>query len=295
VETAKIAPLDDSLLLAGVRVVEFSSSIAGAYAGRLLASLGANVSRVTQDLEMATSDAAHPVVSAWLHEGKSDLEKGSESVITALAASSIIIAEIDPGDQEFYAYVVDLVREARELPQHPVVVVLRHGVDSGKALPGTALTISAWSGMSWAMGNADASPLTLPYDLGAYQGGIHACAAALAALLAGPENTNLRHVDVSGRDVVAYFTGMITANFIPYEREWTREGARPPGSAGVYPASIFPCKDGHVVLMCRSQKEWDIFIEGMGSPEWAQDPRFRDPRIVARLYADEADTHLTSR
>ena len=105
------------------------------------------------------------------------------------------------------------------------MVVIRHGVGDGRAIPGTALTISAWSGMSWAMGNADAAPLTLPYDLGAYQAGIHACAAGLAALVARPERTDLRHVDVSSRDVVAYFTGMIAANFIPYERAWAREGS----------------------------------------------------------------------
>lgn len=285
-------PLDGSSLLVGVRVVELSSSVAGAYAGRLLADMGAAVSRVDYRLETSSSEAATPLLEQWLHKGKTTCVPGSDEVLAALDAAHLVIAEADPGDREFCAYAVGLEQRARELPHHPVVVMLRHGVQDGVGIPGTALTISAWSGMSWAMGNPDDAPLTLPFDLGAYEGGIHACAAGLAALLAQPSAFGLRHVDVSSRDVLTYFTGMITANFLPYERPWTRDGARPPGSAGVYPASIFPCKDGHVVLMCRSQKEWDVFIEGMGNPEWAADPKFRDPRVVARLYADEADTHL---
>jgi hypothetical protein len=68
----------------------------------------------------------------------------------------------------------------------------------------------------------------------------------LAALLADPRHRELGHVEVAGRDVLAYYIGMITANFLPHERPWAREGVRPPG---VYPASIFPCNNGHVVLM----------------------------------------------
>lgn len=291
--TETLPSLAESELLTGLRVVELSSSVGGAYAGRLLASMGATVSRASHGLETATSDAGTPLLEQWLHEGKSEFQRDGDDIFTLLDTASMIVAEVDPGDHDFYEYAVNVVRKARKLPHHPVVVVIRHGVGDGRAIPGTALTISAWSGMSWAMGNADAAPLTLPYDLGAYQAGIHACAAGLAALVARPERTDLRHVDVSSRDVVAYFTGMIAANFIPYERAWAREGARPPGSGGIYPASIFRCKDGHVVLMCRSQKEWDTFIEGMGSPEWAQDPKFRDAKVIARLYADEADAHLT--
>jgi crotonobetainyl-CoA:carnitine CoA-transferase CaiB-like acyl-CoA transferase len=292
VATGAVALLEESKLLSGIHVVELSSSVAGAHAGRLLATMGASVSRAAQPLETATSDAGVAHLEQWLHAGKRAFERAAQSTAAALETASLVIAEVDPGDRDFYDYAVDVVRTALKLPHNPVVVVIRHGVGDGRAVPGTALTISAWSGMSWAMGDADAAPLTLPYDLSAYQGGIHACAAGLAALLAQPNRAELRHVDVSSRDVVAYFTGMIAANFIPYERAWTREGARPPGSGGIYPASIFPCKDGHVVLMCRSQKEWDTFIAGMGTPEWAKDPKFRDAKVIARLYADEADAHL---
>lgn len=287
-----VVSLEESKLLPGVRVVELSSSVAGAYAGRLLASMGAHVTRVAHSTESATSNDVTELLERWLHKGKTIVAQ-DDALDAALAAAALVVIEIDPGNRTFSEFAEGVSERAVNAAHRPVVVLLRHAVQNGEAIAGTAMTVSAWSGMSWAMGNAGSAPLTLPFDLGGYEGGVHACAAGLAALLAAPDNADLRSVDVSSRDVMAYFTGMITANFIPYERQWTREGPRPPGSAGVYPASIFPCKDGHVVLMCRSQKEWDVFVAGMGSPEWALDPRFKDPRVVARLYADEADQHLT--
>lgn len=292
-DAGEIEPIASSSLLAGVQAVELSQGVAGAYAGRLLAAMGARVRRYGPPLEpMATAEAsAH--LAAWLHEGKEVAASGAyPPAAVAVAGADLVIAEIDPVNQGFSDWAQHVAAHARALPDGPVVVTARAGAAGGAHVVGTGLTSSAWSGISWSMGDADKVPLTLPFDLADYQTAAHACAAGLAALLATSAGSALRAVEVAGRDVLAYYTGMITANFIPYERPWTRDGARPPGSAGVYPASIFPCKDGHVTFMCRSQREWDILLTAMGSPEWSKDPRFADPRVVAKLYADEADKHL---
>jgi crotonobetainyl-CoA:carnitine CoA-transferase CaiB-like acyl-CoA transferase len=293
VDAVPIEPLPSSSLLAGVQAVELSSGVAGAYAGRLLAAMGARVRRYGPELEFTSSVDAAAYVENWLHEGKSMSRSRVYPVATEVTADAdLIIAEIDPVDSQFADWAGRVVAYARGLSRGPVIVEVRAGAVDGTHVVGTGLTSSAWSGISWSIGDADKVPLTLPFDLADYQAATHACAAALAALVADPASPALRSVEVAGRDVLAYYTGMITANFIPYERPWARDGARPPGSAGVYPASIFACQDGHVVLMCRSQREWDVFLEAIGSPEWSKDPRFADPRVVAKLYADEADRHL---
>lgn len=293
-DVSKLEPTDEKSLLAGVEVLELSSGVGGAYAGRLFAQLGASVRRFGPRIDLAATEGATPIVEEWLHVGKIALPPSAPlpSADSVVASCDLIVAEQDSLDPGFGAWVNQVVEAAQGRQGGPVVVMLHAGVIGGHDVPGTAITTSAWSGMSWAIGDADKAPLTLPYDLADYQAAAHACAAGLAALLADPAEPSLRSVEVAGRDVLAYFVGMITANFLPYERPWTRDGARPPGSAGVYPASIFPCEDGHVVFMCRSQREWDLLLEGMGSPEWSKDPKFADPRVVARLYADEADAHL---
>jgi crotonobetainyl-CoA:carnitine CoA-transferase CaiB-like acyl-CoA transferase len=293
VNATAIEPLASASLLAGVEVLELSSGVAGAYAGRLLATMGARVRRFGPALEFTASVDATPGVERWLHEGKEvSSAKTRPSAAEVTANAQLIIAEVDPVDPDFLAWVAEVTSHANSQPRCPVVVTIRAGAFEDVHVVGTGLTSSAWSGISWSIGDADKAPLTLPFNLADYQAATHACAAGLSALLADPVDSALRAVDVAGRDVLAYYTGMITANFIPYERPWTRDGARPPGSAGVYPASIFACADGHVVFMCRSQREWDILLNAMGSPAWSQDPRFADPRVVARLHADEADQHL---
>ena len=292
-DAVSIEPLPSSSLLAGVQAVELSSGIAGAYAGRLLAVMGARVRRYGPELQFTSSADAAACLGNWLWEGKVISGSGAYPPPAEVTADAdLIIAEIDPVDPQFADWARQVVAYAHGLPRGPVIVAVRAGAVDGTHVVGTGLTSSAWSGISWSIGDANKVPLTLPFDLADYQAAAHGCAAALAALVADPARPELRSVEVAERDVLAYYTGMITANFIPYERPWARDGARPPGSAGVYPASIFACRDGHVVLMCRSQREWDVFLAAMGSPEWSKDPRFADPRIVAKHYADEADQHL---
>jgi crotonobetainyl-CoA:carnitine CoA-transferase CaiB-like acyl-CoA transferase len=278
-------------VLDGIRVLEVSSRASGAYAGRLLAAMGADVRRFGPTLELSSPAGADSLVLRWLHAGKS-LPTQIPTPAEAASSADLILLETDAAGADWRSWAQGVRAAADGLTNPPVVLEITGASVDGEAVPSDSLTVCAWSAMSWSMGDADKPPLTLPFDLADFQVALYGAAAGLAGLLADPASSSLRNVQVAGRDVLAYYVGMITANFLPYERPWAREGARPPGSAGVYPASIFPCLDGHVVLMCRNQKEWHALLEAMGNPEWSQDPKFDDPRVVARLYADEADQHL---
>lgn len=278
-------------VLRGIRVLEISSRSSGAYAGRLLAAMGADVRRLGPATELAAPASAAERTRRWLHEGKS-VSDGRPEPDDAVDGVDLVILEADAADAEWSSWSEAVRTAAVARPTPPVVVSITGARVDGEAVPSDGLTVGAWAAMSWSMGDADKEPLTLPFDLADFQTALYSTSAALAALLADPRQRDLRQIDVAGRDVLAYYVGMITANFLPYERPWAREGARPPGSAGVYPASIFPARDGHVVLMCRSQSEWKALLGAMGNPAWSKDPKFDDPRVVARLHADEADSHL---
>ncbi|MGD8389815.1 MAG: CoA transferase, partial [Desulfobacteraceae bacterium] len=68
-------------------------------------------------------------------------------------------------------------------------------------------------------------------------------------------------------------------------------GRRIPHSLGMYPQSLFQCKDGYITAVCRSRQEWLRYIEAMGNPEWGQNPRYQDPVAICS-YADEVDALL---
>ena len=38
--------------------------------------------------------------------------------------------------------------------------------------------------------------------------------------------------------------------------------------------ALLPCRDGYVGISPRQQDQWERFVELMGSPEWAADPKF---------------------
>jgi len=278
-------------LLSGVRVLEVSSRASGAYAGRLLAAMGADVRRYGPRIDLAAPPVAEGPADQWLHAGKFLPDSLPEPAV-AVAGVDVVVLETDTADDDLVSWARAVGAAAEGLDAPPVVVRLAGAAVDGVTIPSDSLTVGAWAAMSWSIGDADKPPLTLPFDLTDFQLALYGAAAGLAALLAAPARSELKSVEVAGRDVLAYYVGMITANFLPYERPWAREGARPPGSAGVYPASIFPCSDGHVVLMCRNHKEWHALLAAMGNPEWSRDPKFDDPRVVARLHSDEADTHL---
>jgi crotonobetainyl-CoA:carnitine CoA-transferase CaiB-like acyl-CoA transferase len=279
----------ETALLSGVRVVELSSNVGPAYAGRLFAWLGADVETLQSDVDHAGDEPVLELVTQWLHAGKRISDSAAPA---AWLDADVVLVDMDSSDVRVQEAIAALRTELASAEKCPVVVELSSVRGAELALPGSGLTAAAWSGLSWSMGSADREPLSLPYDIPSYQVGAHAVAAAVTALLAPGASRALRKIDVATRDILSYYTGMITANFIPYERPWARDGARPPQSGGVYPASIFPCKDGFVTFMCRSQREWDTLIAAMGHPEWSREERFRDPRVIARLHADEADEHL---
>ncbi|WP_256974146.1 CoA transferase [Rhodococcus sp. NCIMB 12038] len=155
------------------------------------------------------------------------------------------------------------------------------------------MIVSARAAMSWAIGHADKAPLPLPYDLPSFHAGTEAAAAAaLAVLLAECADLGPQHWQINPTDVLTYYVGQIASNFWPYERPWKRDGARASMSGGSYPAAMFECSDGWVSIMCRTDQDWAGLLDAMGRPEWCKHERFRDPRIVARFHADEADVHL---
>ncbi|AWK73915.1 carnitine dehydratase [Rhodococcus oxybenzonivorans] len=285
--------LSTGTLLDGIRVVEVSSRASGAYAGRLFSVLGAAVTRYGPRLDIAAVGETADVTERWFHQGKQVHDTaGLPDPAHVVAAADLLVVETDSADSAWCEWASACIAAAGDMASPPIVVRVDGAIVDGHPIPSDSLTTGAWSAVSWSIGDADKPPLTLPFDLADFQAALYAAAAGLAALLADPANRDLRSVEVAGRDVLAYYVGMITANFLPYERPWTRDGARPPGSAGVYPASIFPCKDGHVVLMCRNQREWGALLEAMGSPAWSRDEKFTDPRVVARAHADEADSYL---
>ena len=276
-------------LLHGLRVVELSQGVAGAYCGLTLAQLGASVARCSAPTRLIGSGVTQTLMQQHLHGLKSTFLPGA--LDAELARADVVVVETAAQGHPLAHRMLELARGAKGVGREAIVVVLSaHGIEEDSQVQGCGLTSSAGSGMSFAIGSPGVEPLCLPYDITDYQSGVNGAAAALAGLLGrmgagGP-------IEVASRDVLANLVGTLAQNYLPFGRPWRREGTRPSLSGGVYPCGLFPCKDGYVAVYCRGTAEWRGMLRAMGNPQWSEEEKFDDPKIVATYHADEADSHM---
>ena len=283
-----------SALLAGASVLELAGRTAGSYCGWLLAAMGADVTAVSLPWASSARERLEPPVREALNRGKRLLSPADERAELLAAGASVVVVDVlheDPADGRATAVARRLLRHREG--DRPVVDLTQFGRSSGGlGRAGSPLVTSAASGVSWSIGDPEREPLSLPFDIPDALLGVEGAAAAIAALLQQLEGQPAGLLQVAAEDVLAYYVGMIAANFVPYERPWHRDGARASKSGGSYPAAIFPCADGAVTIMCRQQSEWKALVAAMGDPEWSQRPEMEDAREVAHQHAEEADRHL---
>ena len=116
------------------------------------------------------------------------------------------------------------------------------------------------------------------------QAGLHGAAVALASLHgAGAKG---EHIDLSTQQVVAFLLGRHFACY-PYAGRIDSRLTPPPYE----PMSFFPCRDGHIFLICPEEDQYARLLELMGNPAWSREPRMagregrerNSPEIKARL------------
>jgi crotonobetainyl-CoA:carnitine CoA-transferase CaiB-like acyl-CoA transferase len=286
--------------LAGLNVLECGNAGSAAFCALLLAQLGAHVIKL--------SDGAHD------HEGP---QGPGELLVKARRvyydrAKEIHIDTLPSRFEERLSDVdvllvgVDLATPQKIRNLHERLTGLRTShpglvctalTPFGLAPPkserfGSDLNAQAISGWTAITGNADAPPLAVMYDVCVMQHGLAAAVAVIAAILNRRPHPSGDLIDVSEADVLAADIRMYSGSYRGYDIAMTRNGHRAPGSSGRYPHTVLPCKDGLVVLICRSDVEWDRFIEMIGQPDWASGSRYRDFYAMATEYPDEVDALL---
>ena len=282
-----------SQAFAGVRVIEYAGSgIAAAYAGWLLARMGAQVTRlVFPHPEENEKGRVSPVQLAL--EVLADGKHTAPCPATALALDALLadcdILLCDTQQQlETLAGPVKLLNE--RLPQLVTGMASIFGLDGPYAdYAGTALDAQALSAVAWSLGEPGREPLSLPPGIAEHQAGAMLAAGCLLALSVRDQCGSGRVVDIALADVLASYVAGNCRLYIHHGLQWMRSGRRASGSGGAYPYVILPCKDGEVCICGRTREEWMRFVQVMGNPEWASQPRYQDLRSMGKQYPEEVD------
>lgn len=271
--------------LDGVSVVELGRSPAARYCTRLLEMFGATVVAAAPQARAEQEDERDRAARVFLDEGKEITSLALEELV---GVADVLVRDdtepLDPLDEYATLRVVN--------PDVVYVYLSPFGLSAPwSAWRGTDINAQATGGLSSLIGDPADKPLTVPYDVTALGQGLHGACAVFAVLLA--DERDGAFVDVAGADVDASYSRMYTLLYRFYDIPPVRAGRRAPGSGGRYPMTILPCKDGDVVLIGRSKRDWERYLDMMGRPAWSEQARYRDPLGIATRYPDEVDALIT--
>jgi crotonobetainyl-CoA:carnitine CoA-transferase CaiB-like acyl-CoA transferase len=263
--------------------LELAGGIAGPYAGRLLAMLGATVAKI----EPGGGDPARrkPVDDVVLAEGEISplylhLNAGKRNVspgLLPLGWADVVIA--DRVRRQVAGTELDPER-LRDAGGPLLVTVSAWGYEADE--PGAIedeLLVEARAGAIAATGDADRPPLRLPGWQGQYQAGATAAVAALAGLrLAG-----VVHIDVPWLAALQVGVELEFADRLFAGRSRPPAGPFPPAA---FPGGALPCRDGYVCPGSFRDVDWEMQTLFYGMPELRDDERFAT-RLARAGHVDE--------
>ena len=289
------------LALEGMRVLEDGGGISAAYAGKLLADLGADVIK----LEPPSGDpirARPPFPDDEPHRERGGLhlflDTNKRSIVLnrdtaagralqrrlASGVDAIVTSRPVAEQRELGLAWDDLAAANPKLVQASITVF---GVGTQReAWQGDSLTASMASGISYRIGDPDRAPLGLPYDAPQYQGGIHAAICALVGRRAARNDGAGQHAWVSVVDILGtVMAGAGVAAYIFTGQSRGRAGVR---MNAFYPWQVTPVADGYYEVITMVDDQWNRFLQLMGDPDWGGDERLQN-RWLAFQHADDLD------
>lgn len=170
------------------------------------------------------------------------------------------------------------------------------------------INLAAGGGICEGLGSPDREPLTFGAPEVGYFAGAAAASSIVMALLAQdhppplspgegwgggeiPPDRLGQHIDIAEIETMAGLYNGPEALMAVYQWRVTRRTGHH-ALDFPYPNCILRCKDGYIFVGSPEGRQWRRLLELMGSPQWAQEPRFRNRTLMNNEYADEADGYV---
>ena len=270
--------------LAGVRVVEATTTWAGPMCACVLADFGADVIKV----ELPEGEVArrlppflpggepalsfmHTTVNRNKRSVTLDLRQaeGRDLFLRLARGADVVVENFRPGTMDAWGVGYEHVRAVR----HDVVYVSisgfgQFGPDRERAgYDPMAQASSGWLSLN---GEPGGPPVKAPTFIGDDLGGLHGALAALAALRHRDRTGEGQHVDVALQDALLFQSNgypMLAALGV----ELPRMGSQFVVAA---PAGVYRCRDGFVMLGVLLDQHWRVLAKLLGRPELADRPEY---------------------
>ncbi len=285
-------PVRPAGALSGLRVIDLGEMVSAPFAARLLGDAGAEVikveplggdpSRENGPFPKGVIDEETSALYLYLNAGKLSVTidirdaRGKTLLHELISQADVLMMNWPPKMLDRFG-----LRYSRLKSKHPrliVTAITPFGLSGRyRDYKGDDLIAVSAGGLAFATPGipdviTDPSaepPLRAESPVSDYLAGISGAMATMAAVLSRRLTGRGSEVDVSQQESVA----MNMAWDIAHASYLTPKG-RQPEIAGSQPNHIFPCKDGHVVIVAFLQNHWESLLEIMGDPEWAKSPVF---------------------
>ena len=257
----------------GVRVVDLSDRLSGAFAARLFGDYGA-------DVILAEPPEGHPLrheppflddqpglerstLNAYTNWNKrSVVIQGPRQLADLVAGADVVVTTASPTTAALTSALEGLPADAVHLSVTP------HGLDGPlAACPGNNLTASARTGWAYINAYQDEPPLQMPGRQSGYVGGVAGFVAASAALLRRGLSAERELVDVSEIEAFALTVHPWGIGAIYQDIGWSRgpSGGKTRGE----PGPLWQTADGQINFGLGDWHNWPQAMQVLNLPELA--------------------------
>jgi len=252
--------------LDGLRVLEISAGVAGAYAGKLLRDQGAEVRKLARPSRLQHWSAATPdsplagrgALAAFLDAGKGEAP-ASGTAEWAQSWPDVIVAD---GTNAYR------LREIGRREHATFVGIEPFGsVGPLAGVQASEFTLQAWCGLMSGCGTKDTPPLQMGILHGLWATGAVAAMAALAGVRSARATGIGPSIEVSALEVLA----VVLNNYPPLYRQFTGSVSYMSRS-GDWP-QVVRCKDGWIGLCLFTPQQWSDFAAMIGRLDLSSDER----------------------
>ena len=299
---------ESALPLAGVRVIDVGTFLAGPYAASIMGEFGAEVIKVEHPISgdpmrrFGVPTKREDATLAWLSEARNrksvtiDLRqrRGVELFLKLVAKSDVLVENFRPGSMESWGLSWDVLSEV-----NPGLVMLRVSgfgqTGPYRRRPGFAHVAHAFGGLSYLAGFPGESPVVPgSAPLGDYLSSLYGAIGVLLALRDRERSGLGQVIDIGGYEAVFRTLDEMAAAYGMFGKIREREGS---GSFVAVPHGHFRTSDDRwVAIACTTDKMFERMAQAMDRPELASSQIYGDQRkrLAAREEVDRIVTEWAS-
>lgn len=269
--------------LAGLKVLELGSMLAGPFVGSMLADFGARVVKVEKpgkpDALREWPPHKNGAALWWKTMARNkhvitlDISRpeARDIALRLIGESDIVIENFRPGTLERWGFDPDELSKT-----YPGVVWVRVSgwgqTGPNREQGGYATIAEAFSGLASFTGHPDKGPTVSAFPMGDYLAGVFGAFGALAAI-------HRRSVTGRGQvvDVALYepLLRIIESVVVRYDQTGQKKPLLGNQMEEDVPRNVYATADGGAIaISCGSQRIYDGLVDAMGRPDLKSDPRF---------------------